>query len=201
MSDYAHSYKDIDSLLRSEFNNSKTWYHKRSNVNSMLNEPNITEFHNYSLERIPIDDLVKNIDYDSLGDKDEWKTDGITDVSKFVYNPKKDTNPRDIINATRKKDGTYHINNGRHRLLALKNGGYTHAVIPIYDEAVNTDPYLKNDYWYVMPEGIPKYLRQIKAARSINFIDDAQAKLMKDKMQSRSPYIKAAIPVRRWRKK
>lgn len=201
MADYPHVYKTIDKMLGSEWGvGDKVWSHPRSNAFKMSSEPNLTRYKDYALEKVPIDDLIKNIDYSSLGEREDWQTNGVTDPTKFVYDPKKDNNPLHIINATRKSDGSYQVNEGRHRLIALKNGGYTHAVIPIYDEFVNSNQDFKDVYWKEPNEKMPLINRQINLIQKHHpdLYKTEDLEKLKARLKTRSPYVDFLINGRKY---
>ena len=130
------AFKDIPSLLDSEYPNEKVWQNP-----SIRNQQIAERLKNYKLEKIAIDDLIKWNDlnnpialnnhagiWSETGDEEDIHPD------QFVYKPNLDTSVGEVINGTRKLDGSIRLNDGRHRIRALKNGGYTHAIIPIIDE-------------------------------------------------------------------
>ena len=97
-------------------------------------------YKNYSIEKVAISDLLKDDpglnDYNDLGSYHEiiWGDD----VSKYRYDPKKNTNPSDVPSVVY-KNGKYYINDGRHRIKALANSGYDYVELPVLREAVLTE--------------------------------------------------------------
>lgn len=97
-------------------------------------------YKNYSIEKVAISDLLKDDpglnDYNDLGSYHEiiWGDD----VSKYRYDPKKNTNPSDVPSVVY-KNGKYYINDGRHRIKALANSGYDYVELPVLREDVLTE--------------------------------------------------------------
>lgn len=97
-------------------------------------------YKNYSIEKVAISDLLKDDpglnDYNDLGSYHEiiWGDD----VSKYRYDPKKNTNPSDVPSVVYKND-KYYINDGRHRIKALANSGYDYVELPVLREDVLTE--------------------------------------------------------------
>ena len=94
-------------------------------------------YKNYSIEKVAIDDLLRDDpglnDYNDLGSYHEiiWGDD----ISKYKYDPEKNTNPSDVPSVVY-KNGKYHISDGRHRIKALANSGYDYVELPVLREAV-----------------------------------------------------------------
>lgn len=130
------AFKDIPSLLDSEYPSEKVWEHPKTKQKYIDDN-----FKGYKLEKVSIDDLIRDNDLNNpiaLNNHPEtWSPTGNEediDPSKFQYNAELDNSNSSIINATRRANGQLRLNDGRHRIRALKNGGYTHALLPIIDE-------------------------------------------------------------------
>lgn len=150
MADFPHAHKSIVSLLNDEANKTKTWVHPINQQHYIFDTPSFNE---YDKTTVPIEDLIRDNDLNNpiaLNNHPEiWSPTGSEDdihPDQFVYDPSKNTSKNDVIYGTRKLDGRIVLSNGRHRIKALGNGGYTHAIIPVYDELINSDDVLKKDY-------------------------------------------------------
>ena len=141
-------------------------------------------FKYYADEVIPIDDLIKDNDLDNpvalnnhaaiwspTGDEDDIHPD------QFRYESQKDTNFGDVINGTRLLNGSVRLNDGRHRVRALKNAGYTHVRIPVHHAIFDDDidDGLKDDYYN--PKTTSYMLRKI--ANAIPYISQRSPELNK----------------------
>ena len=113
-------------------------------------------FKYYADETIPIDELIRANDLDNpialSNHAETWSATGNEEdihPDQFKYNSSKDTSFGDIINGTRLINGDVRLNDGRHRIRALKNAGYTHVRIPIhhaiFDDEI--DDGLRDDYY------------------------------------------------------
>lgn len=97
-------------------------------------------YKNYNIEKVAIADLLRDDlglnDKSDLGSYHEiiWGDD----ISKYRYEPEKNTNPSDVPSVVY-KNGKYHINDGRHRIKALANSGYDYVELPVLREAVLTE--------------------------------------------------------------
>lgn len=157
---------------------------EQSPTNKRYIRKNSDVFKYYADEIIPIDDLIKDNDLDNpiaLNNHAEtWSATGNEEdihPEQFQYIATKDTNPSEIINGTRKIDGTVRINDGRHRIRALKNAGYTHVKIPvhhaIFDDDINDG--LKDDYYN---EKTTSYMLR-KIANAIPYISQRSPEINK----------------------
>lgn len=86
-------------------------------------------------EDIPIDRLSKdnslgNDETFNMGNTHSWW--GSEQGNKFRYDPIKDNQVNSFPNATF-KNGQYKIGDGRHRVKALQNAGYTHVNMPVFE--------------------------------------------------------------------
>lgn len=164
--DYNHNYKRIDAYLRNEQPGEKVWSNPRNVQWEFQKHP---DYPDHELTKVKIDDLLKNVDYSTLGNhRADWEVNGELNPRLFSYDSKKDTNLHHLINATQHNDGSYDINDGRHRLIALKNAGYTHAVIPVYDEFVNSNEFFKDFYQNIgEPLSIEKNKRNVQLNEGI----------------------------------
>ena len=141
-------------------------------------------FKYYADETIPIDDLIKDNDLDNpvaLNNHAEtWSPTGSEDdvhPDQFQYIAGKDLNANELINGTRKIDGRVILNDGRHRVRALKNAGYTHVRIPVHHAIFDDDidDGLKDDYYN--PKTTSYMLRKI--ANAIPYISQRSPELNK----------------------
>lgn len=134
-------YKDIKSLLEAEFPEKKVWSLPKNKLDYFNAHKNDGSFNGYELEEVSIDDLIRDNDLDNpitLNNHPEtWSpTQSEDDIhpDKLEYKADLDTSPSDIIYGSRLANGKIRIGNGRHRTRALKNGGYTHLNIPIFND-------------------------------------------------------------------
>jgi predicted Fe-Mo cluster-binding NifX family protein len=121
-------------------------------------------FNNFTMKSVPLAQLVKdnNLDNnDELSYHDEWASrddengNPVFDIKSFTYDKNKDTHSGDIIYGI-EKNGKIKIANGKHRIRALANDGYTSIMMPIYSESCN-----ESDSKFVKPlevEGQSAYL-------------------------------------------
>ena len=164
MADFPHSYKTIPSLLADQYNDTKTWVMPTNKQHYRANHKNDL-YKYYDDEVVSIDDIIRANDLDNpiaLNNHAEiWsptQSEDDIDPSKFKYDSKKDIDKSDLIYGTRKLNGDIILSNGRHRIRALKNDGYTHAKIPITNEIL-TDEYGLRDTYYTASD--PKILNGI----------------------------------------
>lgn len=87
-------------------------------------------FENHKFQKVPIDTLIKDNNLNNptvLNYRAPWEGD----INKYQFDPNKD---KSFVYGTKTPDGRYRIGDGRHRIRALANGGYTHVNMPILDE-------------------------------------------------------------------
>lgn len=118
----------------------KVWNHPQSKLDYFKAHQN-DAFKDYNIEKVSIDDLIRDNDLNNpvaLNNHPEtWSpTQSEDDIhpERFEYKADLDNRPSEVINATRFPGGRIRLNDGRHRVRALKNGGYTHVNIPIYNQ-------------------------------------------------------------------
>lgn len=93
---------------------------------------------NAKLEVVPIDTLIDDNDLDNKDTLSNHQALWGSNPEEYKYDSSKDSSAWEIPNATRLKNGKLSINDGRHRIRALKNDGYTHIELPvIVDESMN----------------------------------------------------------------
>ncbi len=113
--------------------NTKTWIHSPGKINQI--HANSDYYKDHDIEKVAISDLI---DWNDLNNEEVMKgkesTWGNKGVNSYRYTPSKDTDITDIISGARDKQGRIILNNGRHRIKALQNSGYTHVVIPVIDD-------------------------------------------------------------------
>ena len=182
----SNQYKDIDSLIEGEYE--KIWSHPRSSPNKVRTNP---ELKGYDLEKVSIPDLVKSNDLSNKVNMSNhyemWSPTGQEEdlnPDAFVYDREKDMNPNDFIRATREIDGTIKLANGRHRIKALSNGGYTHAMIPVHDKFFDTNPLYAAAYEDAKNGNLNLALRQIRALNKSGQITNENAIKLKEKLKN-----------------
>jgi len=87
-------------------------------------------FANHKFVTVSIADLIRDNDLDNPASFTRHGLWG-DDHTKYKYNKYKDEG---LIYATKNKEGQYKLGDGRHRIRALANSGYTHANIPVLDD-------------------------------------------------------------------
>ena len=176
--DYPHSYKQLDVFLKNEQPGEKVWSNPRAYVHHF--KPN-ENYPTHMFRKVSIDDLIKGIDMQTMDShQDIWSVDGKYDTSLFQYDKDKDTNLNDFIRATRDENNNYKIDDGRHRLIALKNGGFTHVVIPIRKIFSNGNTEYNAMLGDINPKNLPTYIRWINyQVKKGNYDKESAEKLKK----------------------
>ena len=97
-------------------------------------------FKNHKFQEVPIDTLIEHNDLNNkvaLSNHAQlWSPTGReedVDPAQFKYEPEKDNDAHDVIYGS-SRNGIIKLSNGRHRVRALKNAGYTHVNIPVYSD-------------------------------------------------------------------
>lgn len=179
--DYAHSYKTLDAKLRNEQPGEKVWSNPRAYVHEF--NPN-ENYRTYRFRKVPIEALTNSIDMSTMDShQDAWLVNGKYDPTLFKYDKNKDTNFNDFMRATRDENNKYKIDDGRHRLLAIKNDGYTHVVIPIRQVFSNGNEEYNAMLSDVNEKNLPMYIRWINRQIKNGSYDKESAKKLKSMLR------------------
>ena len=155
--DYNHAYKKIDAELRDEQPGQKVWSNPRAYEHNYHPNENYKE---YKFRKVPIDTLLNSIDMTTMDNhQDAWSVNGKYDPALFKYDKFKDNNFNNFIRATRDENNKYTVDDGRHRLFALKNDGYTHVVIPIRQVFSDGNPEYNAMLSDTGTKNLPMYIR------------------------------------------
>ena len=199
MADHSHVYKKMDDWLRNDFSGDKVFQHPNARHYDVAQNPDLKD---YELEKVSLKDLIKYNDLDNPVNMSNhaqvWSPTGKEEdvnPSLFQYDPKKDTNPNELMRGKRDINGGIRISDGRHRLRALANQGYTHAIIPVYDEFINSNQLFKDFYWRDTDP-----VRQVNAAVKAGLFSKEKGEILKDRIKRRVARMKAWEDARKGRK-
>lgn len=182
-------YRLHEDTAYSNIGKERGWLHSQPKIRHIHSNP---AFHDYDIEKVSIDDLIRDNDLDNpvaLSNHAEiWSPTGNEEdihPEQFKYLSDKDQDPTDIIYGTRKLDGSIKLSNGRHRIRALKNSGYTHVAIPVHEALMDTNGALNADYYSGQIKPLRVWLKYLPYSE---FSPDQQ-RLIQNKIKGKIKYL------------